>query len=449
MGNHRNGSEPTTNSAKTSRFGRRGFLAAAGSGATAALAGCLGGGGGDGGPIRFGGVYLLSGIAEQLGAASRAAIETAVSVINEEGGIDGRDVEVMFRDHGSNPQQQIRSLVQEQNVDALFGLTSSGVTLNSGPTFEQLEVPVTLTDIGTPYITEHDDDTYGDYYEGDGFAAGIPNLFRTNANTTINTYAQAQWAYDNLDVDRVANIGPDYAYGQQCWDYFKAFSDGLGADYEYVESVFPSLGASDMTPQINQVLNADPDLVFTSFWAGDAVTFVQQATEQGLFEEVVDVFDTLGADPTTFAALGDTMPEGFHYSGWYWHSAFDNDQNDRFLEAYRNQFEGADRVNIPSFTGGSSWAAVFLYKNAIEAAGSTTPEDMIAELEGMSFNGPRGEWTIDPDSHQANAPTVIGETSMDDDVPYDGVGLSPTQTYSLSRSDALDLLEGTDLPPGL
>ena len=73
---------------------RRKFLTVAGAGATAALAGCSGGGGGGGGngdggggggggdPIRIGGIYLLSGLAEQLGAGSAAAAEVAVDAIN-------------------------------------------------------------------------------------------------------------------------------------------------------------------------------------------------------------------------------------------------------------------------------------------------------------------------------------------------------------------------------
>lgn len=440
-------SRPTDRSSYTDR---RRFLAGAGAAGATAFAGCLGGGGGDGGPIKIGGVFLLSGIAEALGSASRAAAEVAVEKINDDGGIDGRDVEITFRDHGDNPQQQIRSLVQEEGVHAMIGLTSSGVTLNSGPTIEQLQVPFTLTDIGTPYITEHDTETYGDYYNSDsGKAAGIPNLFRTNANTTTNTYAMAKWAMDNLDVSRVANIGPNYAYGTQTWNYFKAFSDGLGADYEYVASEFPGLGASDMTPQINSVMNADPDLVFTSFWAGDAVTFVQQAAGQGLFDQVDDVFDTLGADPTVFKALGNTMPEGVHYSSWYWHSAFDNQKNTEFLNAYKEKYGDTGTIGIPSFAGGSAWSSIWLYKNAIEATGGTDPEDLVGELEGMSFDGPRGQWKIDPDSHQATAPTVIGETSAKDDVPYDGVGLTNTETYTLARNKATDLLDGSGLPPGL
>jgi branched-chain amino acid transport system substrate-binding protein len=426
---------------------RRGFLAAAGAGATTALAGCIGGGGED--TLTLGAVYLLSGVAEQLGASSRAAAEVAIKEINDEGGILDREIESEFRDHGEDPQGQIRSLVQEQNADVMLGLTSSGVTLNSGPTIEQLGVPFTLTDIGTPFPTEWDIETYGNYYEDEGTAAAVDNLFRTNANTSINCYSIAKWIDENYGSARIANLGPDYAYGQQCWDYFKAYSDGLGAGHEYVASAFPELAASDMTPQINQVLNADPDLVFTSFWGGDVVTFVQQANEQGLFDEVDDVFDTIGADPNGFDALGDSMPEGLHFSGWYWGSAFDNPENEAFLEAYREEYEDSDVIPYPSFTGGSSYEAVYVYKEAIEAAGSTDPDDIISEMEGMEFTGPRGTWTMDEKSHQASAPTVIGETSFDADVPYDGVGLIDTETYTLDRSTAEDLLSGSDLPPGI
>ena len=444
-------------SGRHTRVRRRRVLAAAGAGATAAVAGCLGGngnggngnGGNGGDTLTLGAVYLLSGVAQQLGSSSQAAAEVAVDQINQEGGINGREVEVIFRDHGDDPQGQIRSLVQEEGAEVMMGITSSGVTLNSGPVIEQLGVPFTITDTGTPFITEPDTGTYGDYYDGDGTAAAVDNMFRTNANTSINCYAIAKWVDENYGSARIANMGPDYAYGQQCWDYFKAYSNGLGAGHEYVESVFPELGADEMTPQINRVLDADPDLVFTSFWGGDVVTFVSQAGDQGLFDQVDDVFDTIGADPNGFEALGETLPDGLHYSGWYWGSAFDTEANSQFLESYESTYEGTDVNPYPSFTGGSSYAAPFVYKQAIEDAGGTDPDAVVSEMEGLEFSGPRGTWTLDPESHQASAPTVIGETSQDADVPYDGPGLTNTETYTLDRATAEDLLSDSDLPPGV
>ncbi|SDF82066.1 ABC transporter substrate-binding protein [Halorientalis regularis] len=429
---------------------RRKFLAATGGGAAVSMAGCLGGGGGGSG-VTIGGVYLLSGLAEALGAGSAATAEVAVEAINEEGGIMGEDVELIIRDHGDDPQGQLQSLVQAEGADVLLGMTSSGVTLNSGPTVEQLGVPWTLTDIGTPYVTEPNEEKYGDFYGGDGKAAGLPNVFRTNSNTSHMTYAIAKYISENYDSPRIANMGPDYAYGQQCWDYVQAYMDGLGVDYEVTASEFPELGATNMTPQINSVLSSDPDLLFTSFWANDTVTFTNQAAEQGLFDQVEDVFDTIGADPNNFDALGDTMPEGMHYSGWYWPGAYDTEADEQFIERFRNAYENDSEVlAYPPFTGGSTWAAVHIYKQAIEAAGSTNPDDIISEMEGLTYeNDPRGSITIDAETHQATANCVIGESSFDADVPYDGAGQVNTQTYSLDRDTALDLLEGSDLPPGL
>ena len=453
MSQHGERPHETSDSKLSGGFSRRGFLAAAGSGATISLAGCAGNGNGGGDePIRIGGVYLLSGLAEALGAGSEAAAQVAVDAINEDGGINGREIELEIRDHGDDPQAQVRSLVQEFGADLLLGMTSSGVTLNTGPTWEELGVPVTLTDIGTPWITEHDADTYGDYYEGDGQAAGIPNLFRTNSHTGHMTYGIAQYTADNYgDVTRIANMGPDYAYGQQCWDYYQAYLDGLGFEYEVVESQFPELGSGDMTPQITNVMNADPEIVFTSFWASDTVTFTSQAAEAGLFENVVDVFDTIGGSADNFESLGDTTPDGFHYSGWYWPDAYGTDENQAFVDTYQETYSEDDNItDYPTFTGGSTWAAIQIYADAIEETGSTEPEDIIDFMEGYTLeNDPRGSITLDPDSHQANASVVIGETSQDAEVPYEGAGLVNTEEYQITRDEALDLLEGSGLPPGM
>jgi branched-chain amino acid transport system substrate-binding protein len=206
-----------------------------------------------------------------------------------------------------------------------------------------------------------------------------------------------------------------------------------------------------MTPQITNVMNADPELVFTSFWASDTVTFTDQAAEAGLFDEVVDVLDTIGASPDNFEALGDTMPEGVHYSGWYWPGSYDTDADQAFVDRYQETYADDDSITeYPTFTGGSTWAAVQIYADAIEEAGGTNPDDLIDVMEGYTYDDdPRGSITLDSTHHQANASCVIGESSFDADVPYDGAGQVNIETYEIEREEALDLLEGSDLPPGM
>lgn len=466
------GPTPTANSdSGRGNIDRRQFLTAtgvvggsflAGAGTSIFLSNCSGLpvlGGGDGDPIKLGAVYLRGGPAESLGPGPIAEVRLAVEKVNEGGGINDRNVELSFLAEGRNPTYAIDTLVEKFEVDALLGLSTSEGALKAAPKIEQLGIPVILTDVSTPFITEYDTGRYGNYYESeDGTAAASSSIFRTGANTSVTTYALAKFARENLDITRVAALGPDTLDGHQAWAYFKAYADGLGADYEYVTSAFPDLGASDMRPHIDAILDADPDLVFTSFWAGDAVTFVRQAVERGLFGQVDDVLDTLGADPRVFKALGDTMPLGVHYSSWYWYSAFNNQQNEDFISEWKSKYyrpvwhEDENKIiNAPGPTGGSAWSAVFLYKQAMEAAGGTNSEAIITELEGAIFQeDPRGPTTIDSESHQANAPVVIGETSTNDDVFYRGdIGLERTETYTLDRSTAKTLLDGSDLPPGV
>lgn len=486
----------STGDATGDGFDRRQFLTAAGALGAAFAAGVgvgvtlsggtglplVGGGGRE--PVTLGAVYPDPGPAAPLGPGAVAEAALAVQQANEAGGIDGRTVELVMAideetkslvddrdlldvehvelvvaDGGSTPGDVVERLAAEFGVQALFGLSSSAGALEAAPTIQAVGLPFVLTDVGTPFLTEPDTDTYGDYYASDdGTAAARPNLFRTGANLSINTYAMARFADENLDVTRVANLGPDTVYGRQAWAYFRAYANGLGADYEYVGSAFTPAGTDDMSAGIGTILDASPELVFTSFRTGDAVTFVRQAVERGLFEEVVDVFDTLGADPRVFGALDETMPEGVHYSSWYWYTAFDNRHNDAFVEDWKTTYylptwheDESSIVNLPAYSGASAWAAVFLYRQAMEAAGGTRPEAVIAQLEGATFEkDPRGPTTVDPESHQATAPAVIGETAPNDEVFYGGsVGIGSPKTYTLDRSTASELLDGSGLPPGV
>ncbi|RLM83479.1 ABC transporter substrate-binding protein, partial [Halobellus sp. Atlit-38R] len=153
---HNRENDSTTDSVAQSSVRRRRFLQAAGAGTAVALAGCSGGGGGDSGPVTLGAAYILSGFASLYGEEAERGIEFAQTRINENGGIDGRDLEVLVRDteaSGDTAIQQIRSLVQEDNVDGLFGLDSSGVAQAVAPQISQLQIPFMITHAATPFVT--------------------------------------------------------------------------------------------------------------------------------------------------------------------------------------------------------------------------------------------------------------------------------------------------------
>jgi ABC-type branched-subunit amino acid transport system substrate-binding protein len=94
-----------------------------------------GGGGGGGGeeeqstePIKIGAPVDLSGVFAVYGEQQRQAAELAVKEINEDGGINGRQVEIVFADAQSDIQpavEQVTSLIEREQVDAIIGIVSS------------------------------------------------------------------------------------------------------------------------------------------------------------------------------------------------------------------------------------------------------------------------------------------------------------------------------------
>lgn len=298
-----------TNSESRSPVGRRRFLQAAGAGATVALAGCSGGSGDDD-VVRLGATYILSGFASLYGEAAERGLEMAQSEINDNGGIDGRDVEVTVRDTEASADtaiQQMRSLVEEDNVHGLFGLDSSGVAQAVAPQAAQLQMPYMITHAATPFVTspegEHEDSVGNDY------------VFRDSNSLSQDIYGAALTAAE-LDATEWATIGPDYAFGYETWDYFQDFCAGLGVDAEFTAEQFPPLETGDYTPYISSILDAEPDAVLTPLWGADLTTFIGQAEDAGWFDQIDHTLFSVGMG-TDLASDGNPLPEGEYASTRY------------------------------------------------------------------------------------------------------------------------------------
>jgi branched-chain amino acid transport system substrate-binding protein len=131
---------------------RRRFLRLSGAAGAAGLAGCLnqedvqGGDGGDGGdegtdaddggssePVVVGADVPVSGDLSDFGGPMLNAMRMAVEDINDAGGPLGREFQVNDEDSGTDTTQGVNAankLVNTDDVDALIGAVSSGVTIS-------------------------------------------------------------------------------------------------------------------------------------------------------------------------------------------------------------------------------------------------------------------------------------------------------------------------------
>lgn len=335
-------------------------------------------------PIRFGGIYILSGSAATYGEFAQRGINLAVEEINASGGILGRQVEVIYEDSqgkAATAIQAARKLAYQDNVDALLGLDSSGVAQGMVPTVPELQKPFIITHAATPDVT-----------------GKLCNEFtyRISVNVAQNQKAAAMIASE-LDASRWTTIGPDYAFGHQTWEYFGNYLKELKPEVELMEqTAFPRFGAEDFTPFINGIMDADPEGIIISTWGGDLVNFIRQANNLGFFDQGYEVMFTVGAATEVLDALGDQMPEGVWLSTRYWYDAYDNDTNTRFVEAYLDKYGSA-----PSYNAEGAYAAIYAYKQAMEAAGTTDGPAVAKALSGMSMEAPNGTVTFRNGDNQA------------------------------------------------
>lgn len=437
MQDHKNHTDTSTTT------NRRTFLKAAGTTGAAAFAGCVGNLGGGGGSISLGAIYLLSGFASVYGESAQLGVEMAREEINEAGGIDGREVDpVIFRDSEASSDtaiQHARSLVNEENVDALIGLDSSGVALQVAPVMEQLQRTLLITHAATPFVTNPP----GSWDGPPERAKGNDYVFRDGVNLAQNLYGAASVAAD-LDATTWTTVGPDYAFGHQTWDYFKAYTQGMDLGFEYDEDAvaFPQLGASEFTPQINKVSNASPDGVIMSIWGGDLVTFLSQASGTGFFDAVDHILMTVGGATDVLRPMGQDMPDGLWAGTRYWFLAPDSDANRTFRDAFMER-----NGRAPSYNAQNAYTGMYLYKKAIEEAGGTDPDGLISAFEGMQHTGPVGQFTINERSHQAVLPAVWGQTSYSEE--YGISILDPVRRIPAPADELRSLLSGTDLPAGV
>lgn len=106
-------------------------------------------------PIVLGQSCALSGPAENLGLEMRAGLLAAFSKINDEGGVNGRDILLISRDDGYEPDRAIRNtlnLIQDEKVFMLIGEVGTPTSEAVVPLAEEWKIPFFAPFTGAEFL---------------------------------------------------------------------------------------------------------------------------------------------------------------------------------------------------------------------------------------------------------------------------------------------------------
>ncbi|HZP92704.1 MAG TPA: ABC transporter substrate-binding protein [Burkholderiales bacterium] len=332
--------------------------------------------------LKIGVVAFLSGPASgPFGIPSRNAAELWIDKINKEGGIGGVKLVPVFTDEAGPADKvvtEFRRLVLDEKVSAVMGYISSANCLAVPPVADELKVLTILSDCGTDRVFE----------EGKH-----PYVFRTNAHTVIDGVGAARYVLAmNPNVKTIAGVNQDYAWGRDSWEVFQRSIRKLKPNVKVVDALWPKLFAGEYSAEISKLLVEKPDVVFTSFWGGDLVTFAGQAKARGLLESSMVVVNNTGSDIKDLAPgmlIGSRGPHGIVSP-----EMEKNALRKQFIELYRQKYGLAPNNYIAHGAYHYIQALQGLraaYEKAIKTAGRwPTGEQVAAAFEHVEFDSPSG-----------------------------------------------------------
>ncbi len=339
------------------------------------------------GPIKFASILDQTGGLDIYGKPMVDTTKMAIDDINEAGGLLGREVELISYDAQSSIQFYTQYATQAAAGDRA-DVVHAGITSAS-----REAIRPTLARYNTLYF-------YNVQYEGgvcdiNNFCTGS-----TPAQTVAKVvpYVMEKWG------KKVYIVAADYNYGQITAQWMQKFVKDGGGETLGVE-FFP-LDVTNFGPTIKKIQAAKPDLVISALVGGAHISFYRQYAAAGMNKSIPIASTTFGVgnEQTLISAEeGEGLIAAYSYF-----EAIDNPVNKAFLEKFKGKF-GADaptlnELAVRSYEGAMIWA------EAVKMAGTAEREAVIEALRtGISYDGPSGKVTIDPQTNHATQNVYIAE----------------------------------------
>lgn len=343
--------------------------------------------------IRLGLMTTLSGTGSIHAPPTINAATLAVEEINNAGGLLGRQVDLLIEDNHTDVDIAVQKglkLVQEKEVDAFvdFGFSNSRFAVAE-------EVALAHKTVMLSPI----------FYEG-----GICNRYFFNISALPNQGIDpfVPWLMEERGAETFYGVGSAYAWGIGSIDAVEAAVSANGAEFLGREEV--PLGTTDWSAVIQRLEQDSPDVAFVFVAGNDLVTFLKQFFDFGLHDQIQLAFTYFQEEVTP--TISEEYRAG-HLSSNSWFLSYDSPESEEFLEGY---YGVAGEGTLVTNFGEGTYDAVHMWAKAVEEAGTTETEAVVDALEGLSFNAPQGEITIDPQTHHASVRCLIGESTEDPNV---------------------------------
>lgn len=360
-------------------------------------------------PIRIGFQVHRTGIGAAYGRWYDRTTQAAVKLINDNGGINGRPVEIVAEDDGTDPKrgaEVIEKFATQSNCDIAYGTLFSHVVIGSAPRAGELKLPYFVVS------------------EGHHVASGMLNRYTLQPGITdvkSQVQAMAPFITGNLGK-KVTMIYPDYGFGYDHRDNLVPAIEANGGEVLELIAIPPTeTSFTKYFPKIPR----DTEVLYHVMVGPAVLTFVK---EMGEFfgpngPEIFGFIDSLEA--VNIDSPGLEFLEGTYF--W--------EGNPRYAQADQTEFDRTYRELVGVDDNGASiadpkdvstyahmfgcWETLYVIKDGMEACGYSGPADRAALIEAVeamtdmpeSLEHPQGAKLFNGKTHQVFGHQYISQVT--------------------------------------
>jgi len=363
--------------------------------------------------VKIGILHSLSGTMAISETSLRDAVLMAVEEINANGGVMGKKIEPVVVDPASNWPlfaEKAKELIVQDKVAVTFGCWTSVSRKSALPVFE------------AKYTT--DENPYGGgllfypvQYEGEEQS---PNVFYTGAspNEQLIPAAEYMMSKDGGSKKKFYLLGTDYVFPRTANKVLKAYLIAKGVPDANIAEEYTPFGFSDYQSIVAKVKDfaKDGDACVLSTINGDSnVPFYKEFANQGLTADKCPIMAFSVAEDELRSMETEKLVG--HLAAWNYFQSIDTPENKKFVANFKayckahNLPGGADRVTDDPIE--AAYFGVYVWKAAVEKAGSFDIAKVVPNVLGLEFDAPGGHKKMDALNHHTWKPVLIGTIRAD------------------------------------
>ena len=345
-------------------------------------------------PIKLGAFFDLTGTSSAIGTPTKLVAEMVVKKINDEGGINGRPLELVIADDEGDPTKAAiiaKKFIESDKVVAIIGPTRTDTGMASKPIIEQNQVPTFMCVGGDPPVT----------------VKPFQWTFKSPQRTSVAV--QKTYAYlKKKGIQKIAIITAGDGFGKDGKSWLEKMAPEYGLQIVGNESFQPT--DSDMTTQLVKIKAASPEAIIC--WTiGKAGSIVAKNTKQLAIQ--APLFQCHGLPDPIYIQLAGEASEGNTMPSTKLMVADqlpDSDPQKKviqdFIRLYTDVYHYDKQFPINTHSG-YAWDAIYIVANAMKKVGTENEKLREAIENTKGYVGVSGIYNITAEDHNG-----LGTDSM-------------------------------------